>query len=548
MRPRSGGQLVTPLEGVPKKPIERMTDAERLKAIAAIEEQEAHIRDLIEMTKRADPFQFFEPSGNTPTPEGWALLKKYIKEEDLPQRLDGQIDCFKSKAPIVFITGSNQSAKTTTVVIRRLIRATGEVPPSMQSWFPMDTILKKTPRYYRVVAEDYTNGLLKNVIPAYKQWVPRKCLVGGSWEKSFSEKKNTLTLVNQGKICAEIEFMSNQQEVGSFQGPPRDGNDYDEEPKREIYNENLMRMITAKTMDQAFGMTPTKGITWVKDLYDQGQDEQGHAVDCFRLCAVTNPAANLKVLDEIMAQVTDYDVLKMRLLGEFVSLSGLVYGRLFDERTHVIEPFNIPKDYVVYRGFDVHLVTNQACVWVAVDRENNYFIINSYFKNADTQQLKDEIAGLSATYRLGWSRIDKSADSDIQVFKTDKDPAGMNAYKLLSRGKNAIQALQKSDKYTGSIIAGVDEIKRLLKVDPATGKPRLFVFRVPENKMIITAFKTMERDTFVDEDNKGMKDKIKEGKHHLHAALRYIFQGRPRWFPEMTYAQEPEIVNERTGY
>jgi phage terminase large subunit-like protein len=540
--------MLSPIPGMPRKPIERMTPEEKQKALAAIDEQEAHIRGLMEMARKADPFQFFEPSGNTPTQAGWDLLRKYIRPEDLPQRLDGQVDCFKSKAPIVFITGSNQSAKTTTTVIRRLIRATGEVPPSMQSWFPMDTILKKTPRYYRVVAEDYTNGLLKNVIPAYQQWVPRKCLIGGSWEKSFSEKKNTLTLVNNGKICAEIEFMSNKQEVGSFQGPPRDGIDYDEEPQRDIYNENLMRMITAQKMDQAFGMTPTKGITWVKELYDQGQDESGNQVDCFRLCAVTNPAANLKVLDELMSQVPEYDVLKMRLLGEFVSLSGLVYGRLFDDRIHCIRPFDITRDYVVYRGLDVHLVTNQACVWVAVDRENNYYIINSYFRNVDTEQLKDELAGMSAMYRLGWSRIDKSADSDIQVFKTDRDPAGMNVYKLLSRGKNAIQALQKSDKYTGSIIAGVDEIKRLLKVDPATGKPKLFVFNTPENKPLIHAFKTMERDTFVDEDDKGPKDKIKEGKHHLHAALRYIFQGRPRWFPEVTYSQEAEVVNERLGY
>ena len=45
-----------------------------------------------------------------------------------------------------------------------------------------------------------------------------------------------------------------------------------------------------------------------------------------------------------------------------------------------------------------------------------------------------------------------------------------------------------------------------------------------------------------------MKDKIAEGRHDEHAAFRYIYQGRPQWYPVHEYVPEPEYVNESTGY
>ena len=42
-----------------------------------------------------------------------------------------------------------------------------------------------------------------------------------------------------------IEFMSNQQDVASFQGPPRDRINFDEQPRYEVFRENLARFATA---------------------------------------------------------------------------------------------------------------------------------------------------------------------------------------------------------------------------------------------------------------------------------------------------------------
>jgi len=268
---------------------------------------------------------------------------------------------------------------------------------------------------------------------------------------------------------------------------------------------------------------------------------------------VANPKANLDVLDQVMAGLTSYEEIKMRLLGEFVSLSGLVYGRLFDKSLHVIEPFetrctcghmesHLPgcpaSQYYVLRGLDPHLVTNSAVVWLALDREGYGYVDTCYFEAADTEDLKRDIAEISKGMRLGWSAVDKSSNSDVKVF------GDRNVFREISRGEHAITGLRSSQKFEGSIRAGVDEIKKWLKVDERTGKPRLFIMDRPENRSLINAFRTMEREQWTNEDQKGPKDKIAEGKYHHHAALRYLFQFPLSWMPEVTYMPEPDLFDE----
>ena len=60
----------------------------------------------------------------------------------------------------------------------------------------------------------------------------------------------------------------------------------------------------------------------------------------------------------------------------------------------------------------------------------------------------------------------------------------------------------------------------------------------PGNQALIRAFETMERDKGVQEDRKGARDKILESKHHLHAALRYIFMQTLNWRSVQQYFTE----------
>jgi len=285
------------------------------------------------------------------------------------------------------------------------------------------------------------------------------------------------------------------------------------------------------------GTVYVTGNTWVKDKILDSFEENGNSIECFKLASVTNRFANVEVLEEILKALDTYDEVKMRLLGEFVSISGLVYGKLFNRKVHVIEPF--PLDYnnhIVYRGLDPHLVKPSVCVEVAVDREENEYVVGCYAKDCDTSEIKKDLAerAKERKYRLGWAMCDKSANSTIKVL------GDRNIYQELSRGENAVPALFTSDKYTGSINAGVDEIKQRLRLNEKTGKPTLFIFNMPENKPLIQAFETMERDRATNEDKSGVRDKIAEGKWDHHAALRYIHQRTVRWMPQQEDVPEQD--------
>ena len=438
----------------------------------------------------------------------------------------------------------HNSGKSTFGSVYGYIWATGEVPEGLKGIFPEEILTPDRNRNIRVVGVS-NKQLMNTVLPTYQKWVPRKYLAKGKWSESFSseQKKLFLSVDGVGEPIATIEFMTNEQDTESFQGPPLGLVIYDEEPSEKVRKENLMRFVTSGQLNEVFCWTPTNGLSWATDLFSDETDDRGRSIDLCKFASVTNKKANMQVVDEICSEIHDYNELKMRLLGEFVSLSGLVYGNLFDANIHVIEPFKITvKDYIVYRGLDPHLVKPSVCVEVAVDREENYYVIGTYSKDCDTSDLKKDLKERAKNYRLGQTRCDRSADSTIKVL------GDRNIFKELGTGENAIPALFKSEKFTGSIHAGVDTIKQLLKVNEKVKKPKLFIFNVPENKLLITAFKTLERDAYVNEDVKGKRDKIMEGKHDAHAALRYVFQSRVPWIAPTEAVPEYEPVSENVGY
>lgn len=510
----------------------------------------ADIERQIEEAKAADPFWFYEPSDGSLTTEGLALMKEFLKPEDIPQGvLQGQRDVHVSEASIVLDSGGNQGGKTTTGAIEAFISATGEVPDSLKSVYPKSKLPdpKIGPQHVRVVGVDHQT-FMRNLLPTYQKWCPREYLVDGRWDKSYNAEGRILKLVKKGVLKGTIEFMTNEQDVRSFQGPPRHKIIYDEEPRYEIYRENMMRFSTASKVSVLFCMTPTEGMSWVKDaILDKSETDTGESIECFKVPSITNKKVNIAVLREILSELSSYEEIKMRLLGEFVSLSGLVYGNLFNKKVHVIDPFpvggkgkdgeDLSHQYLVVRGIDPHLVKPSAAVELAVDREGNKFIVGCYLNDATTDVLKKDLANRAKErkYRLGWSIFDKSADSTIKVF------GDRNIFREMTRGENAIPAALKSEKFTGSINAGVDEIKKDLKINEKTGKPRLFVMNTEENKPIIKALASIERDSYANEEEKGKKDKIKEGRWDLHACLRYIYQRPVVWVAPMEAMPEVQV-------
>ncbi len=533
----------------------KMNDEDAAEVARLVEAAEIKLRATIEPLRAIDPFWFYQPTDGTVTEDGYSLLKEYLNEEDIPQgKLDGQLDYHLSMAEIRGASGGNQSGKSLSGAIDCFIDGLGVLPMALQKIYPKEKLPKDSdyPRFFRYVTVDHTT-FLNTVIPTFQKWVPRDFLIDGQWDKSYHEEskegQRTLQLGKKGKLMCSIDFMTNEMKTSKFQGPPRHKIIYDEEPRYDIYRENLLRFVTSDRLDISFNFTPTNGLTWATDLFENGQDDKGRKVDLFKFCSVCNPMANMNTLRAILDKVTDYNELKMRLLGEFISLSGLVYGRLFNHKHHVIPPFFAkPEDYVVHLGLDPHLVTPTAGVFLALDRENNKYILDSYLEESDTEQVKADIHRIFKDngWRWGFTVVDKSSNSDILAF------GGLNIFKTLGKQPFAMKGMRTSEKYEGSIKSGVDEIKKALKLrqflnaekQVIAEKPTLFICDTPTNRILIQSFRTLERDTYANEDKQGPKDRIKEGKHHLHAAARYLFQFPLNWYPAVDQLPQLEYFDE----
>lgn len=567
-------KLKRKFKGIAKDPM-RMTAEELAKFKQETLDMIKDMDDKMRVVQDSDPFWFYQPTVNSISEEQRIFLNEFLRPEDIPQRLDAAVDVHACEANIIGVSGGNQSSKTTTCTIEDMIKACRVIPDSLKGIYPESKLPKKKFNRIRVICEDYQNGILKHNLPNLMRWTPRSYLVDGRWERSWSAEKMQLTLIHPEEkvMCATIELMTNNAEVGTFQGPPIDRVRYDEEPREDIFDENLLRFVTSDHLDIAFGMTPTQGLSWVYDrLWNKDVDMTGkNTIRWFQLCSISNPKANLNTLREICKNIKRYDELKMRLLGEWISLSGLIYGSYFKRRVHVIAPEklglgpglymdcrcasarygdlsvdiqDLPHDpycpfmlYVAFLGLDPHEVKATAATIVTVNRDDEVFVDRCYKGDKTLKEVKNDLTGLLRNYRYSFGKVDPHCDSDRTAFDN------INAWKILTRGENPIPNLRKADAYKGSILAGVDVIRQMLS-GRSESEPRLRIVDRPENQELIHSFRTLQRDTYANEDHRGAKDAIAEGKHDHHAALRYILQSPLHWFPlnnqtpEMAYAAD----------
>jgi len=505
----------------------------REEKIAKLKELQAKVEQNIADVVSNDPFWGFEPTTEVVTPGMKGFLGGYLRDEDIPLTVDGQLDVILSDSEIKLVGGGNQSGKSLTEIIEGVIDTVGVLPPSLKPYSEkLGARIERAKSKYvrgRVLAVDYKQ-LNNTVLPSWRQWFPRKYLKNGSWSDSFMASHNLLKVWDGKKEAGQVEFMTNQMDIDSFQGPPLDWLKGDEEMKEAIYKENLLRFVTSDRLNVAMYYTPTHGLSWSVDL------AEAENADYFKLCTISNPKANLDAVRSIISDdCHSYEEIKMRLLGEFISLSGLIYGQSFDRKIHIVEPFPITyQDYIVNRGLDPHASKPTYCVELATDRECHHHVIGTYVsrRGADTEEIKADLAERALGYRLGRTICDVSANYDIKIM------GGVNVYRELKTGRNAIPALQTSEKFSGSILSGVNEIKKNLKPNER-GVPSLVIFNNEENQLLIKAMRTLEREKYANEDIKGEKDAIAEGKHDAHACLRYLHQMNLGWLPPAQRVPEP---------
>ena len=142
--------------------------------------------------------------------------------------------------------------------------------------------------------------------------------------------------------------------------------------------------------------------------------------------------------------------------GVWASAEGLVFEQ-FSPEIHIIENFEIPKDWTRYLSIDWGFRNPASCIWWARDKDKRLYAYKEIYKTNITAPDFIEL-------------IKANIEDDDKIRYVSVDNADQDAIEQLRKARFRIQEPKKSR------ITQINIIKQHLKVD-ATGKPAISFFR-----------------------------------------------------------------------
>lgn len=266
---------------------------------------------------------------------------------------------------------------------------------------------------------------------------------------------------------SKIGFKTCDQGREKFQGTSLDYVWFDEEPPYDIYLECRMRVLDR--VGEIFGtMTPLKGLTWV---YNQIYLNESNDPEIWyeEIEWADNPFLDKKEIDS-MSRILSSDDLESRRYGKFTAHGGMVYSE-FDQSIHVIEPFDVPKEWYDKISIDPGLHNPLSCHWYAVDYDGNVYVIAEHYSAGQTLEYHANKI-IEQCKALGWhTNFNGSYDCLIDSAanqKTLSSPKSV-ADLFIEYGLNVNTNVDKD------LFSGISRVKSYLK--NVNGETKLFIFK-----------------------------------------------------------------------
>ncbi len=384
-------------------------------------------------------------------------LAKYNKGEVVHQK---QLDFHKCTKKNRWVFGGNRTGKTECGAVEVVYLARG-VHPFKENKACSGWVVSLSKQVQRDVAQSKILHYLR------KDWIEKIVVSSGSQDSPESSIIDFILVKNVFGSTSKIGFKSCDQGREKFQGTSLDYVWFDEEPPLEIYEECRMRVLDK--CGCIFGtMTPLKGLTWV---YNQIYLNEFHDPEVWyeQIEWNDNPFLNkeeVKALSSCLAG----EELESRRYGKFIDKGGMVYNE-FDERVHVIEPFQIPLDWQDNISIDPGLKNPLSAHWYAQDFDGNVYVIAEHFEaGVDVSEHARKIKEISD--RLNWKR------SNNGMLIALIDSAAQQ--RTLASSKSVVdlfynQGILVNPKVNKDLFSGISTVKRYLK--DGEGKAHLFIFK-----------------------------------------------------------------------
>ena len=227
-------------------------------------------------------------------------------------------------------------------------------------------------------------GIYWIVSPNYKQskmihWHELQKEIPMPWVAKKNEVELSITLKNGSVI--ELKGAENPD---SLRGSKLRGLCIDEIASIRnwdwLWQECLRPTLTDYEAPAIFISTP-KGYNHFHDLFNEGQ-QPNKIYKSWRFTSYENPFIPRQEIDQARKELTE-DTFAQEYLADFRKYTGLVYKE-FQREVHVIEPFDIPEGWGIYRGVDFGSTNPTACLWITVDGDDNWFIFDEHYQTGST--------------------------------------------------------------------------------------------------------------------------------------------------------------------
>jgi phage terminase large subunit-like protein len=365
----------------------------------------------------------------------------------------------------------------------------------------------------RVVAVDFLNGVDKIILPLWKQWLPKKYLINGSWEDSYSRERHVLTL-NNGSF---VEFMSQDQDLDKFAGSSRHFIHFDEECPKTIWQECLARLIDTNG-DWWMSQTPVQGMEWIyEDVYLPAKEGTKN-IGIVEASMEDNPSLSKDAIARYMESLSPEEQ-AIRKHGQYIHLGGSVFPD-FSPITHCIPKgqFRPSSRHRIIRTMDSGYTNPSVWLWLSVDEDGTIVVFREHY------QAKWNVAQHAEIVNKWTKEI--ITKTGAELYLTTGDPAIKQTKE--HTGTSILQEYQKHGIYIAVDAiptdrrVGLERIQQYMKTNPKTGKPYLMITDdCPQLIAELPKLKWKKHASPKIAEQKNKLEDIRDKDNHCYDALKY---------------------------
>ena len=379
----------------------------------------------------------------------------------------------------------------------------------------------------RVVAVDFLNGVDKIILPLWKQWLPKKYLINGSWEQSYSRERHVLTL-NNGSF---VEFMSQDQDLDKFAGSSRHFVHFDEECPKSIWLECLARLVDTDG-DWWMSQTPVEGMEWIFDDVYTPAKEGTKDIGIVEASMEDNPSLSKEAIARFMENLTEEERL-IRKNGQYIHLGGSVFPE-FSPITHCIPrgQFRPTARHRIIRTMDSGYTNPTVWLWMAVDEDGTIVVFKEHYQSKWNVEQHAQVVNR-------WTR-EIIKDSGADLYLTTGDPAIKQTKE--HTGTSILQEYAKHgiylavDNIPSDRRIGLEKIQQYMKINPKTKKPYLMITDdCPHLIAELPKLKWKKHASHKIAEQKNKLEDIRDKDNHCYDALKYAMTFMDDLTPEKQF-------------